>query len=49
MFQITYVEDTDDFRVQVRKDFGHDREENYVMDRVNFSYQKEVLKQICMA
>lgn len=49
MFQMTYVEDTDDFRVQVRKDFGHDKEEKYVMDTINFLYQKETLKQICMA
>ena len=49
MFQMTYVEDTNDFRIQVRKDFGHEKEEKYVMDTVDFAYQKEVLKQICMA
>ena len=49
MFQMSYVEHTDDFAIQVRKDFGHDKEEKYVIDRVNFVYQKEMLKQICMA
>ena len=49
MFQMTYNKDTDDFIIQVRKDFGYDKEEKYILDKVKFKYQKEILKQICMA
>ena len=49
MFQMTYEKQTDNFTIQVRKDFGHDTEEKYIKDKVDFAYQKEILKQICMA
>ena len=49
LFQMTYHKSTDDFTIQVRKEFGYDKEEKYIVDKVNFKYQKEILKQICMA
>lgn len=49
LFQMTYNKSTDDFTIQVRKEFGYDKEEKYILDKVNFKYQKEILKQICMA
>ena len=49
MFQMTYNKHTADFTIQVRKDFGYEKEEKYIVDNVNFKYQKEILKQICMA
>lgn len=47
LFQMRYDETSDDFTIQVRKDFGYDKEEKYVVDKVNFKYQKEILKQQC--
>lgn len=47
MFQMRYDTNRDAFTIQVRKDFGHDTEEKYVADSVDFRYQKEILKQIC--
>ena len=49
LFQMTYNKRTDDFTIQVRKDCGYDKEEKYIIDKVEFQYQKEILKQICMA
>ena len=49
MFQMKYHAGTDDFSIQVRKDFGYEKEEKYVMDRIDFKYQKKLLQQICMA
>ena len=49
LFQMTYNKGTDDFTIQVRKEYGYDKEEKYILDKVNFKYQKEILKQICMA
>ena len=49
MFQMKYDAKTDDFSIQVRKDFGYDSEEKYIIDRINFKYQKEFLQQLCMA
>ena len=47
LFQMRYDETSDNFTIQVRKDFGYDKEETYVVDKVNFKYQKEILKQQC--
>ena len=49
LFQMTYNKSTDDFVIQVRKEYGYDKEEKYIIDKVDFKYQKEILKQICMA
>ena len=49
LFQMTYNKSTDDFTIQVRKDFGYDKEEKYIVDQVDFKYQKEILKQLCIA
>ena len=49
MFQMKYHPNTDDFTIQVRKDCGYDKVEKYVIDRLDFKYQKELLQQICMA
>ena len=49
MFQMRYHPDMDDFTIRVRKDGGYDKGEKYVIDRIDFNYQKEQLKQICMA
>ena len=49
MFQMTYNKNTDDFTIQIRKDGGYDKEENYILDNINFKYQKEILKQLCIA
>lgn len=47
MFQMTYNSETDDFIIKVRKDryVGND---NYVIDKVDFKYQKDLLKHICL-
>ena len=49
LFQMYYNQDTDDFTIKVRKDFGFDKEEKYLIDTVDFKYQKDLLKQICLA
>lgn len=49
LFQMTYHKSTDDFTIQIRKDFGYDTKEKYVVEQVDFQYQKEILKQVCMA
>lgn len=49
LFQMSYNRDTDDFTIKVRKDFGFDKEEKYLIDTVDFKYQKDLLKQICLA
>ena len=49
MFQMTYHKASDDFRIQIRKDFGYDKEEKYILDNIDFKYQKEILKQVCMS
>ena len=49
LFQMTYNKSTDDFTIQVRKEFKYDTEEKYVVEQVDFKYQKKILQQICMA
>lgn len=49
LFQMYYNKDTDDFTIKVRRDFGFDKEEKYLIDTVDFKYQKDLLKQICLA
>ena len=44
---MTYNKSTDDFMIQVRKEYGYDKEEKYIIDKVDFKYQKEILKQQC--
>lgn len=48
LFQMAYNRDTDDFTIKVRKDFGYD-EDKYLEDTIDFRYQKDLLKQICLA
>lgn len=49
LFQMSYNQDTDDFTIKVRKDFGFDKDAKYLIDTVDFKYQKDLLKQICLA
>lgn len=49
LFQMCYNQDTDDFTIKVRKDFGFDKNAKYLIDTVDFKYQNDLLKQICLA
>lgn len=49
LFQMSYNQNTDDFTIKVRKDFGFDKDAKYLIDTINFKYQKDLLKQICLA
>lgn len=49
LFQMFYNQNTDDFTIKVRKDFGFDKNAKYLIDTINFKYQKDLLKQICLA
>lgn len=49
LFQMSYNQDTDDFAIKIRKDFGFDKDDKYLIDVVDFKYQKDLLKQICLA
>lgn len=49
LFQMSYNQDTDDFTIKVRKDFGFDKNAKYLIDTIDFKYQKDLLKQICLA
>lgn len=48
MFQMYYNEQADNFTVRVRKDFGYDVINKYATDIVDFKYQKDLLKTICL-
>ena len=49
LFQMRYNKTSNNFSIQVRKDFGYEKEEKYILDQVDFKYQKEILQQICMS
>lgn len=49
MFQMTYNGETDDFTIQVRKELGYAKEEKYIVDTIDFKYQKELLQKNCLA
>lgn len=48
MFQMKYNKEKDIFELKVRKDYVYAMEDKYVIDIVNFKYQKELLKDICL-
>lgn len=49
LFQMSYNQNTDNFTIKVRKDFGFDKDAKYLIDTIDFKYQKDLLKQICLA
>ena len=49
LFQMSYNRNTNDFTIKIRKDFGYDEDNKYLEDTIDFKYQKDLLKQICLA